>query len=532
VSACGLLSVCVACGKSTTQEPRVITAGEPSAGGEDSNESGAPSRGGASAGAPTAGGSFGSAGELTAGQGGADEPIPPVPTLSLRAITISQTQEIPLMRAGNPVAAAQRTAPLIAGKRALVRAFVDVEAGFLGRPLIGVLDLKTPQVTRTLVSQVTVTQSSLQDELGTSFVFDVEAKDVSRDSTYRVRVLEADTTPLARFPETDYAKLEARVLPPFELVLVPFISNRFAPKTGETELTALRQRLLALFPSTDVIVSVTEPETLPYVVNGDGDGWDNALDHLYKLRAQAQPAHDVFYFGAMAPKASYNSYCTGGCILGFSTVAEEADVESRGSIGITVFQDGSGAKDAWDTLAHELGHAMGRDHAPCGISDPNDTDPDYPYANASMGGIYGYDFDLMKLVKPKPSRDVMSYCTPVWISDYTYRGIFDRLDYIASESFRALAYAPSPLFRLARIRRDGQSAWLDERHRSGKARLATLDLLDGAGQRMGRIDAQVVAVDHAPGGYVWLPSRELTQNAQSGAASIDLRPHGGAILPL
>jgi hypothetical protein len=407
-----------------------------------------------------------------------------------------------------------------------------MEPGFEARPLVGVLDLKTPQITRTLVSHLTLSGSSRQDELGTTFDFDVEAKDLHRDSTYRVRVLEADTTPLARFPVTDYAKLEARVLPPFQLVLVPFVSNGFAPKTGETEVAALRQRLLALFPSTDVTVSVTAPETLPYVVNADGDGWDNALDRLYRLRAEAQPAHDVFYFGAMAPKASYSSYCSGSCILGFSTVAEDTDVESRGSIGITVFQDGSGAKDAWDTLAHELGHAMGRDHAPCGISDPNDTDPDYPYPNAGMGGRYGYDFDLMKLVKPKPARDVMSYCTPVWISDYTYGALFDRLDYIASESFRALAYAPRALFRLARIRRDGHSAWLGERHRTGTARLAALDLLDGVGQRVGRIDAQVVAVDHAPGGYVWLPARELEQSGQNGATSVDLRPLGGSVLPL
>ena len=126
----------------------------------------------------------------------------------------------------------------------------------------------------------------------------------------------------------------------------------------------------------------------------------------------------------------------------------------------------------------------------------------------------------------------MLYCTTVLISDFTYRGIFDRLDYIASESFRALAYAPSPLFRLARIRRDGQSGWLGERRRSGKARLVTLDLLDGVGQRVGRIDAQAVAVDHARGGYVWLPSRELAQYGQNGAISVDLRPLAGSILPL
>jgi hypothetical protein len=120
----------------------------------------------------------------------------------------------------------------------------------------------------------------------------------------------------------------------------------------------------------------------------------------------------------------------------------------------------------------------------------------------------------------------------VWISDYTYRAIYDRLDYIASESFRALAFAPPALFRLARIRRTGESVWLGERRRNATARRALLDLLDGAGRRVGGIEAQVVAVDHAPGGYVWLPALELEQNRQNGVANVDLRPLGGRVLPL
>jgi hypothetical protein len=194
---------------------------------------------------------------------------------------------------------------------------------------------------------------------------------------------------------------------------------------------------------------------------------------------------------------------------------------------VTVFPDGSGSKDAWDTLAHELGHALGREHAPCGV---DDRDPDYPYPNAGLGGLYGYDFDLMRLVKPKPAKDVMSYCSPVWISDYTYRGVFERLDYIASESFEALALRPPELFRLARIQRTGQSRWLGEQHRrpSGRAE-RQVALLDAAGRQVGVVPGQLVAVDHAPGGYVWLPVAAL---GVRGAVSLDLRPLGGAILPL
>jgi hypothetical protein len=180
---------------------------------------------------------------------------------------------------------------------------------------------------------------------------------------------------------------------------------------------------------------------------------------------------------------------------------------------------------------------MGREHAPCGLPPPGDPnydppDPEYPYANGTLGGIYGFDFDLMKLVKPKPAKDVMSYCTPVWISDYTYRGLFERLDSIASESFRVLALAPPALFRGARIRASGQSRWLAERRRRATARRASLDLLDVAGRRVGRIEGQVVPVDHARGGYVWLPAAELLRSGQSGAASVDLRPLGGSVLAL
>ena len=532
----GTLSLSAGCGESTSAPRRSPASDGGSDAGSPADEGGAPAAAGPNLGGdaatggealPDTGADAGAAGQEPNGSAGA--PLVS-PQLSLRAISILQTHELPLMQAGEPVVVAARPAPLVAGKQALLRVFVDVQSSFVARPLLGVLDLKTPQVTRTLVSERTITQGSLADDLASTFVFNVDAADLGTTSTYRVRVLESDTTPLVHFPETGYANLEAQTLRPFELVVVPFIANGFTPKMGDDELLALEHRLLALFPSPVVDIAVAAPVTLPGVVNGDGDGWDPALDEIYAQRAKAAPDHDVFYYGMMAPAASYGSFCANGCTLGLSNVAGPDEVEWRGAIGVTVFPDGSGAKDAWDTLAHELGHAMGREHAPCGVDDP---DPDYPYANASMGGIYGYDFDLMRLVKPKPSKDVMSYCTPVWISDYTYRGLFERLDYIGSESFKALAIQPPELFRLARIHRSGHSLWLGERqrrHATARPSAQQLDLLDGAGRRVGSVQAELVAVDHATGGYLWLPAAALAANGA--ARSVDLRPLGGAVLGL
>jgi len=551
LSACVALAATAACGKSASQAPRTLHGGEaggsgepnPSEGGEapdaggaaPSGRAGAPSGGAGDAAGGAAGGPEGGAAAAepsAAGQAGAPVEPTPTPGLSLRSITISQTHELPLMKAGQEVAAGERPAPLIAGKHALVRAFVDLEPGFVGRPLLGVLDLKTSKVTRTLVSERNLTRSSLQDDLATTFVFDVEAADLNPDSTYRVRVLEADTTPLAQYPKDGYFALGARAVAPFELVVVPFIVNGFAPLLGDPQVSALRHRLLALYPLADISITVAPAVTLPKAVNGDGDGWDEALDRIYRLRYDAEPAHDVFYYGALAPNESFDRYCSDGCILGVANLADENDVDSRGAIGITVFQDGSGAEDAWDTVAHELGHSLGRDHAPCGFEDPSDTDPDYPYPNGTLGAIYGYDFDLARLVKPRPAKDMMGYCTPVWISDYTYRGLFERLGHIESEAFRALAFTPPELFRVARIGRSGQSRWLGERHRRGSSRRTWLDLLNGAGQRVGAVEAQVASIDHASGGYVWLPAQQLAESARNGALSVDLEPLGGAVLAL
>jgi hypothetical protein len=272
---------------------------------------------------------------------------------------------------------------------------------------------------------------------------------------------------------------------------------------------------------------VGEPLNIPYVVNGDGDGWDVVLDDLLAHRTQLMPKPNVFFYGLMAPATSYTSYCGGSCTLGLSYVADADAASDRGSIGISVFQDGSGAKDAWDTLAHELGHALGREHADCG--NPDGPDPSYPYRNATLGETYGYDFDLAKLLKPKAYRDVMSYCTPVWISDYTYSALFERLTYIDSERFRALAWSPPELLRVARVDRHGVSRWRGER--SGRLGASRRDfaLLDSSGRGVGVVQGRVSRLDHLPVVSVSFSSQAL---ARSGAVAVDLRPVGGSVLPL
>ena len=70
-----------------------------------------------------------------------------------------------------------------------------------------------------------------------------------------------------------------------------------------------------------------------------------------------------------------------------------------------------------DVLAHELGHNMSLEHAPCGgASGP---DPGFPYPDGTIGA-WGYDFRNGRLV-PSSWFDLMGYCGPPdWVSDYHF----------------------------------------------------------------------------------------------------------------
>src|ERR1043165_5981950 len=87
------------------------------------------------------------------------------------------------------------------------------------------------------------------------------------------------------------------------------------------------------------------------------------------------------------------------------------------------------------TLAQELAHAMGRNHAPCG--NPGFVDEGFPYGNAEIG-VAGWDVVKKQIIDPDARRyDFMSYCGPVWTSDYTWSGIHSWMQDVAAEKHEA-----------------------------------------------------------------------------------------------
>ena len=57
-------------------------------------------------------------------------------------------------------------------------------------------------------------------------------------------------------------------------------------------------------------------------------------------------------------------------------------------------------------------------------------------------GVEGYDILTKQWYSPGSRlKDFMSYCSPTWVSDYTYNGLFERMD-LVEEQERAKSSAP------------------------------------------------------------------------------------------
>jgi hypothetical protein len=136
---------------------------------------------------------------------------------------------------------------------------------------------------------------------------------------------------------------------------------------------------------------------------GPGAGWRALLLRLYRLR-RAGGGREIHY-GLLprdAPTGPFGGY---GSHLGVAA--------SR-----------AGEPTA---MAQEIGHALGRKHAP-GSGDP-EVDPSYPDYGGPPGSIgeYGFDTSTGDVFRPDSASDFMTNRGRYWVSPHTYRGILEAL---------------------------------------------------------------------------------------------------------
>ncbi len=175
--------------------------------------------------------------------------------------------------------------------------------------------------------------------------------------------------------------------------------------------------IMRAYPVDNVAITIRTP----YNFSGNlqtSTAWQNSqgtglLNRMYQLKlADGHPEDTpIIYYGFVPINNGASQWFSSG-IAGIGWVGY------RESVGLNL-----GQNDMTGTLAgHEIGHNMGRAHAPCG--NPANPDPSYPYPGASIGE-YGIDIPQGVFWGPSTAVDVMSYCDPAWLSDYTYIALYN-----------------------------------------------------------------------------------------------------------
>jgi hypothetical protein len=385
------------------------------------------------------------------------------------AVSINQGVEIPLSADG-PIS----DAPVVAGRPALVQVRLDTAPDFAARDILAELVVSGAPVRRLL-----------QHVAGPSeLFFRLEAHEIKSDSTLEVRL------PGARWPASGVVRLDAFEPDALRVVIVPIVANGFAPDTSAPRIAALERRIRAMYPVSVSSFSLRAPVTHAGPIGSDGTGFDVLLAELFALRNTDGPEYGTYYYGLLAPAASAHDFCTDGCIGGLSFKPGAFDDAWRCALGVGHFPDGTDL-EAPDVMAHELGHAHGLSHAPCETPDPGP----YPHPNAEIG-VWGWDFTSGARIPPDHA-DVMSYCSPSWMSDFNYarisarmRAVANRPDWVAPAGIRAPGR-----FRSAILGPDGELRWG-----------ATLELdqpvSGGELRTIGSIEGIFHDFDHLPGGML------------------------------
>lgn len=355
----------------------------------------------------------------------------------------------------------QRSAPLITGRPALLRAHFKLSSSFVPRELSAVLDLKrggSAEVRR--VSKL-VAKSSESDDPTSTFDFLLSESDVTADLALSVELQEAAPNLLAnafavRFPKQGSALFGAKSgAMELHVVIVPALTQGGSPLSSPERRTRIEKHLFDLYPVQKVSVAWKEPAA-PEIAT-------DRLTSYELLRDMCQRDH-------AAPNVLYHLIIrredSGFGFRGIS-LGENSATLACSAVGITVVENAAGEDVAYidgtdtpnggnpNTIAHELSHNHGRRHVLCG--DVANPDLEFPYEDGFLGA-QGYSLSENALKPTSQFRELMGYCSPRWVSDWTWSHLEERVRVMTSYAAAKVEQGSARLLS-GLVTADGQARW-------------------------------------------------------------------------
>ena len=408
-------------------------------------------------------------------------------------VEINQAVNVPLVVDNLAV---EQDLPVIAGRDAIIRVHVEPTAAWQTRAITARVTLRQDGlVVGAAQADFTPNRSSEEGDLATTGNVRIDGDMLVEGLIdFEVELLEAPgasgsgSSANAHWPrsDSDGATLEVSYnVPALRMYIVPIQwdtdGSGKLPDTSPAAIERYRAAMMQVYPVADVEIEVGEP--LPWNTPNLIDSV--TLSAVANLRSERNIDDSQYVYGLLN---------TGGPLS--NPVGLSGGTSMRAAIGFSYDMSGG----AGDTIIHEVGHSHGLPHAPCGgAAGP---DPDYPYDEGSIGA-YGYDLATDTLLAPSTHVDMMTYCTPRWISDYNYEKIYQETqetwdNYGPAARVRTTSWRPIWLHTDGTVR-EGDVMWLP-REPQGELREVEVDGAPVTGVFYG--------FEHADGGILYVPGQD------------------------
>ena len=298
--------------------------------------------------------------------------------------------------------------PLIAGRQALLRVFVaSRQATELGLPRVEARFYRGGNRVHEVASPARdgppIPQYLLEGDLARSVNFEIPGDLIQPGTEFLVHIDPEGALPESlgvtrRIPSSGKIELDVRQPPPLEVMWVPWVWTETLDSaavaaasdlTGQWETTPLLDDTRTLLPLPEI-----RPGAHPPVLTSTIDGY-RLLAATRLLRLTSGETGVRRWMGLIPGMAN-----------------ELAGLAYRPGLTSVAVLNGF-------VIAHELGHNLGLQHAPCGGA--GGPDEHYPEPDGAIGA-WGYDFGEAELVSPS-RPDLMGYCGGYWISPYHFNAV-------------------------------------------------------------------------------------------------------------
>jgi len=450
------------------------------------------------------------------GGGGDDDDAaangPLVRGLSIDGLALYQGVRIDILD-GDDVVFDDAPVDVIAGRDGMLRVFVVTDSDWETRTVAAVAELDVDGETMRFSAEGSISSDTSDGSLSNSLNIDIPGESMTRDTVLvSVKLVEVEDDVDAAGDDggaeweapggsIDFDARDTGTS--LRVILVPIEyrgdgSGRM-PDISEEQLQIYRDAMYAQYPTREFDLEVGATMVVDYPITYWGEGWGEALEQLLWRRDSDGASFEEYYYGVFAPAQNFQTYCQSSCYAGLSSLVQSPSTDwLRGSLGLGFSGEGSA-----ETMVHEIGHAHGREHAPCQVQGAGY----YPHSGARIG-VQGYDLTSRQLKDPNTYTDFMGYCDQTWVSDYTYNWLADRIDDVNASADVVTLPGFQTAWSSVRIDFDGTvSRGIDHTVMvRPQGQKQTVAFLDASGAVHGRVDGSFHPYSHLDGGRLVFPS--------------------------